>query len=218
MAELLYLPFLRLYVLQGFLELDVALMDPDSVVILAQVPNFLPELLEVVCALHHLQLVARVILLLLLMLVQVSVCRLSHRAYLRSQCLANLLEMTEERREVVLVANDLGQVLHGVAQLHYVCTDAVTAFHSLTLHQLELIVEHCDALLVKLLRLARLGHEGICERLLLQILGPEVAHLRLVLLLSVILTRHLFFQLPDLNFLHVDRVLQLQGLLLEEEV
>ena len=89
---------------------------------------------------------------------------------------------------------------------------------SLLPHLLDLLVEHLEALSVQLFRLLLLGEQVLAKLSLLFVLRLKVVQLYLVLLLAAVFRADRHLQLVDLDRLHVDGVLELQGLLLQEQV
>ena len=109
-------------------------------------------------------------------------------------------------------------MLHGRLQLHDVRLDTVCAMDLLRAKMLKLFDEVLDSLFVQLLCLLILVHQVLGQAALLLILDLKHAHLLLLFLLASFLGAHCLLELADLNRLHVNGVLQLQGLLLQKEV
>jgi len=120
-------------VLQRLFKFYVAVLDLSAVVAFAKTTYLLPELLEVVRSLHHLELVAGVVLVLLRL---ASIWSVGHRPKLRRQSLAHLVKVGQKRTQERLVTYYVGKVLHGRRQLHNVCLDSIPALHLLSSHLL----------------------------------------------------------------------------------
>lgn len=118
----------------------------------------------------------------------------------------------------LLVSGDLSQMLHCRLELQHVRLNLVCALHFFKSQMLQFFCEAQQSVLVELFHLLRLLLEIFTHSPLFIELDLQQVHLRLFFLLAGVFDPDVLLELSDLDGLHVDGVLQLQSLLLQEQV